>query len=112
MISADYAATKDYRDGLERTLELARLRMSAGDFEGLAVGIRQEITRLNLELAKYYEVDLPRTPFTWASLLVHGIEIVRKSPSIRFNSPRDSVWTARAQQPESSVNATYAACGV
>jgi hypothetical protein len=117
MISPGCAATKDYRDGLERTLELARQRLNVNDFEGFAVGIGQEIARLDLELSKYYDVVLPRTPFNWASLLVQGIEICKKPPSIRFNSPSDATWTARTQQlryflPDNSINPTYAACGI
>ena len=114
MISTDYAATKDYRDGLEKTLEFARQRLSAGDFESLAVGIGQEIARLDLELSKYCDVVLPQTPFNWASLLVHGIETGTKSPSIRFNSPVDSAWTHQLRYflQDDFVNPTYAACGV
>lgn len=116
MIAPDYTATKGYRDGLERTLELARRRLSAGDFESFAVGIAQEIARLDLELSKYYDVVFPRTLFNWASLLVQDIQIGKRSPSIRFNSPSDAIWTARSQQlgyvlPTCSISVAYAAGG-
>jgi hypothetical protein len=50
---AEYNGTKEYRDHLARTLEAAGTRLSDGDFQMFAPGIRQEIARLDDEMAEY-----------------------------------------------------------
>jgi hypothetical protein len=111
----EYNATKAYRDHLSRSIETARSRMRARDFQMFAPGIEQEIARLDRELAKptvhiriSYALGLrASTPITQlVPTALHG------PSSIRFNSPTDAVpWTSRIWK-NTIVAQTQAASGI
>jgi hypothetical protein len=90
---AEYESAKAYRDQLSRGLEIARNRLSAPDFRVLAPGVRNEIARIDAEMADYplhllfscahhgWGVWVPVT-----FIQTHSLEI-SETPSVTFNSP-------------------------
>jgi len=115
MSCTESAGAKEYRDHLCRALELARGRLSERDFRAFALGIRQEIVRLEGELSE--RAVQPRINCTiWLGAAVSVNQslfaITPDAPSIRFNSPADAVpWTSRVVRYDDFPR-TQAACGI
>jgi hypothetical protein len=109
MTSAEYSSTREYRDRLSRTLEMAKTRLSSSNFGALAQGIEQEISRLDGKLSEhplyeilFFEHDLPGS---WApvSVKMTSMMIAPESVSVRFNSPvATSPWTSQIKHYEGS----------
>jgi hypothetical protein len=98
----EYNGTQAYRDHLVKSLEVAKVHLSKRDFEKLAIGITQEIERVNNEMAEYPLHLLfscaNRGWGTWAAITITqtGSMTAHKPSPILFNSPAKATpWTTR-----------------
>lgn len=108
---AEDSSTREYRDRLSRTLEIAKTRLSTSDFRAFAHGIEKEVSRLNEKLLAHpsevlsFEHHLPdswaRLSWVPVSVQITSMMIAPENVSVRFNSPVAAApWTSQIKDYE------------
>jgi hypothetical protein len=114
MTNTEYERTSEYRNQLQKSLELAKLNLSPRHFEATAEGLRAEIIRLTGDLERHrlqaFLTQSSQFPTMWrfVAVIQRSIATVRPEPSATFNSPQEATpWSSGVTSSSIQVDDQY-----